>query len=391
MPILDFRILENTDDTLKLWKRNLEYLFGKKLNDDNIATTSLTLGPAQVKASNIDFGLGVDQVDASDIPIIDASSYYSGGTVELALSQLGSTFLNIPSENVKIVDASSYFTSTSVEGALFELYSTITNIPSSNLDLSFVAPLNTTSTNIVLNYNTKNLKVGTSSELDTIQNIATTDSPTFVNLTVTSTIQALTGKFGNSSDYSEFEADGTLKFNGNATVFDDVIGSALRLSVVGVGLAVNNVENTLDYSTASDLNDYAYDNYQFSHKRKLGTRIYPHVHWIQKENNKPNFLIRFRWQITGQPHTTTWSDCPLLGNVYTYTVGSLHQISYSTGLASPSTDDISGVIQLRVFRDNANASGAFATTNLYSTTVSIMFVDIHNEIDTVGSRAQYTK
>jgi archaellum component FlaF (FlaF/FlaG flagellin family) len=128
MPIVDFRILENTEDTLKLWKRNLEYLFGNNLDDDNITSTTLTLGSAQVKASNIDFGVGTNQVDASDIPIIDASSYFTGGTVELALTQLGSTILNLPAENVKIADASSYFTSTSVEGTLQELGSTILSI-----------------------------------------------------------------------------------------------------------------------------------------------------------------------------------------------------------------------------------------------------------------------
>lgn len=89
MPFLKFPIMNTQEETFRVWKRNLEYLFSKNLNDDNIATTSLTLGADQVKESNIDWGLGADQVDAGDIPITDASSFFNGGTVETALTESG--------------------------------------------------------------------------------------------------------------------------------------------------------------------------------------------------------------------------------------------------------------------------------------------------------------
>jgi hypothetical protein len=90
MPIENFQILDNVDDTLKLWKRKLEYMF-QNLDDDNVTSTSLTLGTGQVKASNIDFGTGANQVDAGDIPIVDTGSYYASDTVNASLQQIGST------------------------------------------------------------------------------------------------------------------------------------------------------------------------------------------------------------------------------------------------------------------------------------------------------------
>lgn len=153
MPFEKFSVLEDPKQTLQSWQRKLEYLFNKNLNDDNISSTSLTLGSAQVKASNIDFGTGANQVDASDIPIIDNSSYFSGANIELALAQLGSTILNIPAENVKIVDASSYYSSTSIEWALQEIYSTFsthrnsTSIHFATSTITTMVPIN--SSNIV--------------------------------------------------------------------------------------------------------------------------------------------------------------------------------------------------------------------------------------------------
>lgn len=554
MPFEKFSVLSTPEETLRSWQRKLEYMFNKNLNDDNISSTSLTLGPAQVKASNIDFGTGANQVDASDIPIIDASSYFVGATVELNLQQLGSTILNLPAENIKVVDIGNYFTSTSVEGVLQEIGSTLTNIPTSNLSLNVQTPLEIVNSTVQLNYNPLNLTINASSQLDTIQNIATTDSPIFAspvvnelilstNIDTASTRQGtiywdnqdetlsvvmaggnviqqvgqelyiravnktlatitngsivyISGAQGNrptielanansyansqkviglatedilvdaygyvtieglvrdldtsthsdgdclylstnsgqwsttppanglarikvgmvtkahptdgwvcvkinedkymfgnpgTGNYSYFEDDGTLVFNGDATVFDDVSGSVLEVQVTGVGLSINSAENTLDFTTGSDLSDYAYDNYQFSHSRKNNTNVYPHVHWVQRENNNPNFLIKYRWQVNGQPHTTTWSDYILNNTAFIYTAGVINQISGGTGIAPPTTDGLSGLMQIRIIRDCDNNSGAFPTTDLYSTTANVMFADIHYEKDTIGSRQQFIK
>lgn len=117
MPYEKFSVLDNTDETLKSWKRKLEYLFNKNLDSDNVATTNLTLGLAQVKANNIDFGTGANQVDASDIPIIDNSSYFVGTNVELALQQLGSTIINPTVDTLTF--STNIVTASTIQGTMF--------------------------------------------------------------------------------------------------------------------------------------------------------------------------------------------------------------------------------------------------------------------------------
>lgn len=50
---------------------------------------SLTLAPGIVGEDNIDWGLGVGQVSAADVPIEDAGGYFTGTDVEAALQEIG--------------------------------------------------------------------------------------------------------------------------------------------------------------------------------------------------------------------------------------------------------------------------------------------------------------
>lgn len=92
MPYEKFSVYDDPQQTLKIWQRKLEYLLNKNLNSDNIASTGLTLGTAQVKASNIDFGTGANQVDAADILVVDNSSYFTALNVETVLQEFYSTY-----------------------------------------------------------------------------------------------------------------------------------------------------------------------------------------------------------------------------------------------------------------------------------------------------------
>ena len=107
----------------------------------------------------------------------------------------------------------------------------------------------------------------------------------------TTTTQTLTNKkFGGSTDYAEFESDGTLHFVGGATTFIDLQGSALTLKTQGSGVSVNVTNNTIDFTTGADLNDYVYANFQMQHSWKMGSDVFFHIHWEQAETNMPNFL-----------------------------------------------------------------------------------------------------
>lgn len=198
-------------------------------------------------------------------------------------------------------------------------------------------------------------------------------------------------KVGGETNYTEIESGGTIKFIGNSTVFTDVVRDVTNLKVQGSGLSINVTENSLDYLTSSNLLDYAYTNYQIPHEWKIGSTIYPHIHWQQAEDNLPNWLIQYRWQTNGAAKTTSWTNYSLDTNVYTYTSGILNQISHNSGLVPPAGASLSDIIQIRLFRDTDNGSGEFSGLDPYTATASVTNVDIHFELDTLGSRTEYTK
>ena len=78
-------------------------------------------------------------------------------------------------------------------------------------------------------------------------------------------------------------------------------------------------------------------------------------------------------------------------NVFTYTSGTLNQISHCGGITPPSGSSLSDIIEIRIIRDSTNSTGLFTSVDVYSGTVSIKSADIHYEIDTLGSRTEYTK
>lgn len=197
---------------------------------------------------------------------------------------------------------------------------------------------------------------------------------------------------GDASNNTTIEADGTIKFNGAATVFDDFVGPAVSLRISGPGLSANITESTLEFLATADLSDYIYTNVQLTHKWLIGSVIYPHIHYPQIIAAQPNFLVQYRWQKLGSTKTTAWTSVKCNTPVFTYTAGSLNQIvKTAAGITPPAGAAISDVVQFRVLRDNTNASGVFAGADPVAAVVSIDSFDVHIETDTIGSRSEFTK
>lgn len=208
----------------------------------------------------------------------------------------------------------------------------------------------------------------------------------------TETITAGGAVFGTATDNATFEADGTLILNGAATVFRDEKNDVLNLKVAGTGVSINPTESTADFSSASDLSDYLYVNVQMNHDRKLTSAIYPHIHYFTASANVPNFLLEYRWQINGGRKATSWTRLKCNTKAFTYVSGTINQIAVSAAIAAPSGDDvdnISDIVQFRIYRDNANTSGLFTGSDAADSVVSVISFDIHIEIDSMGSREEY--
>lgn len=198
-------------------------------------------------------------------------------------------------------------------------------------------------------------------------------------------------QLGGAANYLEILADGTLRLVGAATVWDDIAQGIAAARSTGPGVSFNAVEVSMDFLVTANLDDYAVLPFQLKHQVKAGSAIYPHVHWEQAQANTPNWLMQYRWQRNGQPKTTAWTNYKCNTPAFTYTSGTLDQISYGAAVPAPEGYGISDIIQLRLLRDSANASGLFAGADPYTATVAATSFDPHVEIDSLGSASEYVK
>lgn len=198
-------------------------------------------------------------------------------------------------------------------------------------------------------------------------------------------------QLGGALNYLEVLADGTLRLVGSATVWDDIAQGIAAARSTGPGVSFNAVEGSMDFLATANLDDYAVLPFQLKHQVKAGSAIYPHVHWEQAQNHTPNWLIQYRWQRNGQPKTTAWSNYKCNTNAFTYVSGTLNQLSYGAAIPAPADYGISDIVQLRLLRDSANASGLFTGADAYTATVAATSFDPHVEIDSLGSASEYVK
>lgn len=184
-----------------------------------------------------------------------------------------------------------------------------------------------------------------------------------------------------------------ILLSGSATMFDDLTADITRAKTVGTHVTFNDTEDTLDFSNLSSLSDYAVQIFQIKHGWKVGSVVYPHIHFFQTEDLLPNLLLEYRWQINGEVKTDSWTRLPFNGAAFPFPPGpvTLNQIMYTPPLTPPIGSELSDVIQTRIIRDMSNASGLFTSPDNYTGNVSVTSFDIHIELDTLGSNLQYIK
>ena len=111
---------------------------------------------------------------------------------------------------------------------------------------------------------------------------------------------------GGSTDFSKIEDDGTLEFNGAATVWDDIqvsAGSASRLGFTDPDWAQfqdDGSGSTGVYQLAFDntTDEELYFTAELPHGWKLGSTIYPHVHWSPEDTNTGNVVWGLEYTIS---------------------------------------------------------------------------------------------
>jgi len=198
------------------------------------------------------------------------------------------------------------------------------------------------------------------------------------------------------------EADGTIRSDGPATTWDDLMvfpdattksGSNVPTwtKFGGNGSSQGVFLWLFDPNTEQEL----YFCVQIPHSYKIGSTLQPHVHWTTTTGTPSGTNVVWGLEYTimkigGNFSTTTTilTANSVISQVGTLTGVGQHLITQFSGIASgasPNNIDISTIIICRLFRKAADTNDTFASP------VALLGFDLHYEKDTQGSRDPYTK
>lgn len=137
--------------------------------------------------------------------------------------------------------------------------------------------------------------------------------------------------------------------------------------------------------------DYVVISHQFNHDWDEATIVKPHIHWEQVSANMPNWCLQYRWKINGQPKETSWTNLAWESNAFTYTSGTLNQITGFGDITPPANAKISAILQLRLTRDTTNVSTLFAGADPETNAVIVINEDTHYQVNSSGSLFEFIK
>ena len=153
-------------------------------------------------------------------------------------------------------------------------------------------------------------------------------------------------------------------------------------------------DNLTDVLTAGDdagglnitnLNDVVGANFELNHFVNMKGLFKIHFHWWQVSSNAHVFTFKYRVQKNGEAKTTAWTDGSYTvgsgGEVFTYTSGTLNQISSLITLDLNALGvGVSDIIQFKLTRTDAIVGD-----------IDIVMLDAHVQQDGAGSLTEYSK
>jgi len=193
------------------------------------------------------------------------------------------------------------------------------------------------------------------------------------------------GSPGNiATNYMEFEADGTLKMNGSATVFDDLRFPATSVNPPGL-VSDPDWDNTNGgWLFDSGSTEQLWIIGQMPHSWKEGSDVTPHIHWWPTSTNTGDVYWRLEYKWTNINGT----DAGAFTTVNIQDAGDgtnlKHQVA-SFGTISGAGKTISSMLIMKVSRIGGDVLDTYTADALFRE------FDIHYEMDTLGSRAILTK
>ena len=205
-------------------------------------------------------------------------------------------------------------------------------------------------------------------------------------------ISGATANYLYSGDTGSIEimSDSSLRYKGDAIVFDDLIGNMFARKLYStVGTLDYDYDNQMiKFQSGGDLtdkNDRIMFNIQLVHKMVFGVDSFMklHFHWLQTSSTAYTIAGEYRILNNNSGATSTWtsfSGDTATDNIFTYPgSGDFNQI-----IDFPEIDitscSVSSIVQVRFTRDDSNAGDML-----------ISYADYHVGIDGSGSVTPWVK
>lgn len=204
-------------------------------------------------------------------------------------------------------------------------------------------------------------------------------------------------RLGTSDNYLSVEKDGTIRFVGDATVWDDIRitpGSFDRPGVADPTIVAYDVNGggVSTYLWQFQKNAIASFTIQVPHTYKAGTNIYPHIHWTPGANGAAESGKTVGWKLD-----YSWANregtFPTMQTIDLSDacdgVNHSHQIT-PEGVITGTSKAMSSMLICNIKRTDTGTDDTWAGT-LSGALPMLLEIDFHFEIDTVGSREKNSK
>ncbi len=201
---------------------------------------------------------------------------------------------------------------------------------------------------------------------------------------------------GDGTNQLKIETDGTPVMEGTATVWDDMrvtMDKGTNSAALGFLPGTATGPEIYYFRDAQGVEAMSFS-VQLPHSWKEGTTIFPHIHWTPKTTVALGQVVQWNFEYSWANYDPTPVAFPAI-TTSTVTVASpftlgTHLITSLTGSnvgISATGKKVSSILVCRIWR-NADVGNASDT---YAGDCGALSLDFHFQMDTFGSRGEYTK
>lgn len=188
-------------------------------------------------------------------------------------------------------------------------------------------------------------------------------------------------------NYTSVESDGTIKFNGNATIWQDINVAGVELGAGAASpdlIAVNGTVLQVRAFDGGATTEELFGVIELPHSYREGSDITAHVHWMPTTTGAGNvkWNIDYQWVNAGDTYANTVTTVSATAAASTTAWdGTNTDIATITGTGKT----ISSHFMFRLYRNPADVADTYADD------AALIVFGLHIEGDTIGSRGIITK